>query len=236
MSKDARPVLSVVIPVRNGERHLAATIESVLEEEVDSVEILVVDDGSTDQSAVIAESFGHPVRCLRREARGIAATRNDGWTAARGSFVLHLDADDLVVPGSIALRMAVLAGNPEAGVVTGHFESFYSPELDAETRARITLPEGPRRGHIAGSSILRGDLIDRVGPLDETRRGAADIDWYARATEAGILIVVLPDVVLRRRIHGTNLNRTSGDQDIERLRMVKAALDRRRAAASKPST
>ena len=234
MTLDSRPELSVVIPVRNGEKHLGATIESVLDEGFGSIEIIVVDDGSTDQSAAVAESFGQAVRCLRREARGLAAARNAGWTHALAPFVMHLDADDLVVPGSIALRLAVLTGNREVGIVTGHFESFFSDDLDAEARARIALPEGPRRGHIAGSSIVRRNLIDRVGPLDETIRGAADIDWYARATEAGIGIVVLPDIVLLRRIHGRNLNLTSSDQSIDRLRMVKAALDRRRAAASKP--
>ena len=234
MNHDEAPMLSVVIPVRNGERHLPATIESVLLEHVDPIEIIVVDDGSTDGSAAVAESFGTPVRCLRREARGIAAARNAGWIDTKSQFVMHLDADDLVVPGTVALRLAVLTGNPDVDMVTGHFESFFSPDLDAEARARIVLPEGPRRGHIAGSSIIRRDLIDRLGPLDEQFRGAADIDWYARATEAGIGIVVLSDVVLRRRIHGRNLNLTSGDQNIERLRMVKAALDRRRAAAAKP--
>jgi glycosyltransferase involved in cell wall biosynthesis len=226
--------LSVVIPVRNGEKHIAATIESVLAEELDAIEIIVVDDGSTDRSADVAESFGPTIRCLRREARGFAAARNAGWSQALAPFVMHLDADDLVVAGSISLRLAVLAGNPDVDMVTGHFESFFSPDLDAEARARIALPDGPRRGHIAGSTILRRNLIERVGPLDEASGGAADIDWYARATEAGIGIVVLPDVVLLRRIHGKNLNLTSSDQSIDRLRMVKAALDRRRAAASKP--
>jgi glycosyltransferase involved in cell wall biosynthesis len=203
-------------------------------EELDSIEIIVVDDGSTDRSADVAESFGPGVRCLRREARGLAAARNAGWNQALAPFVMHLDADDLVVRGSISPRLAVLTGNPEVDMVTGHFESFFSPDLDAEARARIALPDGPRRGHIAGSTILRRNLIERVGPLDEASGGAADIDWYARATEAGIGIVVLPDVVLLRRIHGRNLNLTSSDQSIDRLRMVKAALDRRRAAASKP--
>jgi glycosyltransferase involved in cell wall biosynthesis len=234
MSGIASPVLSVVIPVRNGERHLAEAIESVLAEKLDPIEILVVDDGSTDRSADIAESFGDPVRCLRREATGVAAARNAGWTAAVAPFVLHLDADDLVVPGSLALRLAVLAGNPDVDVVTGHTESFFSPELDDERRATIKLPDGPRRGHLSGTSIVRTNLIDRIGPLNEGWRVGADMDWYARATEAEIRIVVLPEVVVRRRIHGSNLSLTSGDEKIDRVRIVKAALDRRRAAASKP--
>ena len=236
MSEDASPALSVVIPVRNGERHLAATIESVLAEQFDTVEILVVDDGSTDRSAEIAESFGDPVRCLRGEAKGVAAARNVGWTAARARFVIHLDADDLVVPGSISLRMAVLEANPDVDIVTGCFQSFFSPELDAETRAGLTLPEGSRRGHLAGASIVRTDLFGRIGPLNETWRVSADMDWYARATEAGIRIVALSDVVLHRRIHGKNLSLTSGNEQIDRVRIVKAALDRRRAAALKPPT
>jgi glycosyltransferase involved in cell wall biosynthesis len=236
LSDDVWPTLSVVIPVRNGERHLAATIESVLAERLDSVEILVVDDGSTDRSAEIAESFGGPVRCLRGEAKGVAAARNAGWTAARARFVFHLDADDLVVPGSLALRMAVLEASPDVDMVTGYVESFFSAELDADARAGLALPEGSRRGHLAGASIVRTGLFERIGPLNEKWRVSADMDWYARATEAGIGIAVISDVVLRRRIHGKNLSLTSGDEQIDRVRIVKAALDRRRAAALKPPT
>ena len=230
------PLLSVVIPVRNGERHVAATIESVLAEKSIPLEVLVVDDGSADRSADIAESFGPPVFCLRREAKGVAAARNAGWTEARGRFVLHLDADDLVVPGSLSSRMAVMEDDPDVAVVTGHTESFFSPEMTEEERAGIKLPECARRGHLAGASILRRELFDRVGPLNEGWRVGADMDWYARATEAAVGIVVIDDVVLRRRIHGKNLSLTSGDDKIDRLRVVKAALDRRRAAVSKPPT
>ncbi len=232
MNSTVRPRLTVVIPVRNGERYLAASIESVLQEAVDRVEIIVVDDGSTDRSAEIAESFGPKVRCLRCEPTGIAAARNTGWRAASAEFVLHLDADDLVIGGSIALRMAEFERDPEVDIVTGYTESFFSPDIDPETRSRIVL-DRPRRGHLAGSTIVRSSLFSRIGALNEKWRVGADIDWYARATEAGVKIVFLPDVVLHRRIHGRNQS-LSGDGARDRVLIVKAALDRRRAAASKP--
>ena len=186
MTSIVRPLLTVVIPVRNGERYLAASIDSVLQNAVDHVEIIVVDDGSTDRSAEIAQSFGPQVHCLRREPRGIAAARNAGWSAATGEFVLHLDADDLVVAGSIAVRMAEFAGDPDVDMVTGYTESFFSPDIDPEIRSRIVL-DRPRRGHLAGSSIVRSSLFARIGPLNEAWRVGADVeDARGQKRESGL--------------------------------------------------
>jgi hypothetical protein len=126
--------------------------------------------------------------------------------------------------------MAALEADPRLELVVGRFEAFVSPELDADARARLRLPQGPQRGHLSGTSIVRADAFRRIGALDERWRVGADMDWFARALEAGLRIRVLDDVVLRRRIHGGNMSLTRRAERVDRLRAVKAALDRRRAA------
>lgn len=230
MSLAEPPILSVIIPVWNGARYLAEAIASVLAQEAPPLEVLVVDDGSTDDSAAVAERFGGPVRCLRRPHAGLAAARNAGLDAARGAFLLHLDADDLLPPGSIAVRMAVLTARPDVGLVVGFLESFLSPELDAETAARFAVPGAPQPGGLPGASLVRARFAARVGRFDTSLPGSPDLDWMMRAHEQGTPPVVISDLVLRRRIHGQNLSLTAAGV-AGRLQILQAALHRRRAAA-----
>ena len=230
MSNPSRGFLSVLVPVRNGERYLAEAIRSVLDEAWAPIEILVVDDGSTDRSAEIAESFGPPVRCIRRPPLGQASACNTAAAAAAGEFHLHLDADDLVVPGSIATRVGCLDADPSLHLVTGCFETFLSPDASEELRERVRIPEGAQRGHLSGTTILRASAFSRVGPMDESIPILAALDWYTRALDAGLAVRVVPDLVLRRRIHGANTSLVHSRDASTRLRLLKSVLDRRRAS------
>jgi len=227
------PQLSVIIPVWNGERYLAESISSVLEQKAaPALEVIVVDDGSEDQSAAVAERFPPPVRCLRIAHGGLAAARNAGVAVAQGEYLLHLDADDLLPQASIATRMAAFegtgAGEP-ADIVVGQMQVFVSPELGPEAASRYRVPPGPQRGGLS-SSLIRTSFAAQVGRFDTSRRHSADMDWMLRATEHGARVVEVPTVVLRRRIHGGNLSLTPGRFERERLAIVRAALKRRRLA------
>lgn len=227
------PRLSVIIPVWNGERYLAESISSVLEQKgAPALEVIVVDDGSEDQSAAVAERFPPPVCCLRVAHGGLAAARNAGVAVAQGEYLLHLDADDLLPQASIATRMAAFegtgAGEP-ADIVVGQMQVFVSPELGPEEASRYRVPPGPQRGGLS-SSLIRTSFAAQVGRFDTSRRHSADMDWMLRATEHGAGVVEVPTVVLRRRIHGGNLSLTPGRFERERLAIVRAALKRRRLA------
>ncbi len=225
-------LLSVLIPVYNGERYLAETLDSVLRQQWQPMEIVVVDDGSEDRSAAVAEGFGPSVRCVRCPHRGLAASRNEAVAAARGGFIAHLDGDDLLPPRSIAVRMAAFEAEPALDVVAGHLLEFFSPDLDAGARSRLVLPEAAKRGHVAGASIIRAECFQRFGGFDEDYRNSADLDWFIRATGAGARVRVLPDVVMHRRIHGRNMSLTQKHEaNRDRMRILKASLDRRRGAA-----
>lgn len=225
------PVLSVLIPVFNGERYLAETIGSVLaQQNVPALEVIVVDDGSEDNSAAVAGRFPPRVRCIRVPHRGLAAARNTGWDAARGDYLLHLDADDLLPTDSIALRMAEFNGDAAADLVIGHMESFISPDLDVISASRFAASTAPRRGGLPGATVVRAAFAARVGPFDSRRRHSPDLDWMTRAMECDPRFVEIKAVVLQRRIHETNLSHARGDQDTARLAILRAVLERRRAA------
>jgi glycosyltransferase involved in cell wall biosynthesis len=221
-----RPLVSVVLPVHNGERYLEDALVSVLAQTYQPAEVIVVDDGSADASADIAASLG--VRCIRQPRGGTAAARNAGLAAARGACIAHMDADDLWEPRKLELQVAALAGDPGLDAVGGHLVEFFSPELDAESRTRMRPPRGPMPGHLLQAMLIRRESHERVGPFETRWQVAQDMSWYMRAVEAGFRIRVLPDLVLKRRLHGRNKGIVERDRSGQRLEILKAALDRRR--------
>jgi glycosyltransferase involved in cell wall biosynthesis len=234
VSNDVVPgLLSVIIPTYNAEAHLTETLTSVLDQNCHSIEVVVVDDGSSDRSIAVAESFGGFVRVIAFPHRGLAATRNSGMTLARGEFLLHLDADDLLTQDSLSVRMKHFSCDTALEIVTGRLVCFLSPEMTAEERRRYRVPAEPQRGHLPGASIIRASAFGRFGLLDERYEVNADLDWSVRAQDGGARVRPIDDVVLRRRIHGRNLSLTrKSELDTSRLQILRASLGRRRDAGA----
>ncbi len=229
MTETSSGMVSVLIPTYNAEKYLAETIQSVLSQTSPLLEVLVVDDGSSDRSADLASSYGSPVRCIRRPHMGLPATRNAAMAAACGEYLLHLDADDLLTANSIEMRMHALAADPSYDGVVGRFSCFLSPELDDEQCAQFKLPAGPQKGHMVGASIIRAETFARLGGLDEGLKSGADLDWSIRAKESCIRLLSIPDVVYHRRIHGSNMSLTMKQTAVSnQIHILKRSLDRRR--------
>jgi len=123
------PLLSVVIPAYNQAAFLRETLESVLQQAGEEVEVIVVNDGSTDATLDVIAGFAGRVRCVTQPNAGLAAARNRGHREARGEFVAWLDSDDLCEPGRLALQMEVLRRHPEVGLVSGGFSAFNADGL-----------------------------------------------------------------------------------------------------------
>ena len=230
MTNDVVPgLLSVIIPTYNAEAYLTETLTSVLDQNWNSIEVVVVDDGSSDRSVAVAESFGGFVRVIDCPHHGLAATRNSGMAIARGEFLLHLDADDLLTPDSLSVRMKHFASDTALDIVTGRLVCFLSPEMAAEERRRYLVPSEPQHGHLPGAAIIRASVFGRFGLIDERYEVNADLDWSVRAQDGGARVKLIDDVVLRRRIHGRNLSLTrKSELDRSRLQILRASLGRRR--------
>lgn len=217
----------MVIPAYDAARYLGEAIESVLFQGP-RLEVLVVDDGSRDATATVAEAFGPPVRCLRQANAGIGAARNRGARAARGEALAFLDADDLWPPGKL-VRQLELLGRPGVELVLGQCEQFVSPELPPEVAARLRCPPGTLPAFLAGGLLLRRRVFERVGPFDEDLRAGEFVEWFGRARALGLEVVVPPDLVLRRRLHETNHGVAQREVYAgEYLRLVRDHLRRRR--------
>ncbi|HEX6644677.1 MAG TPA: glycosyltransferase family A protein [Gemmatimonadales bacterium] len=228
-------LVSCIVPVCNGARFLAESIESVLAQPHRPLEIIVVDDGSTDGTPDVIASFGGRVRGIRQENAGPSAARNRGVAEAEGAWIAFQDADDLWEPFKLELQLASFARNPALGLSVGHLQNFWEPELrDIEEKLRDHPVSRPQAAWGPPLMLMRRETFDLVGPFDPALRTGEDTDWLFRAREKGVVAEVLPEVILRRRRHGRNLTANWSASADGMFAMLKRSMDRRRGAASGP--
>lgn len=231
-----QPLVSVVMPCFNAARYVRAAIDSIMLQSEMALEIVFVDDGSTDDSAAIAQSYAPVLRYIRQDNAGISAARNAGIEAARGDMLAFLDADDVWTPGSLATRWQALQSAPSPACVFGALEAFYSEELSSEQRGSFSSRgESPSAARFPGTMLMARTDFLKVGLFDRNLPVGEMIAWLAMAERAGVHFVTIDDLVLRRRLHGENTSlRRSGPSSSAYLRALKAGLDVRRATRAAP--
>jgi glycosyltransferase involved in cell wall biosynthesis len=224
------PLVSCVVAVYNGERYLREALDSILAQTYRPLEVIVVDDGSTDGTAALAASYGAAITLLRQARGGHAAARNRGIEAARGDFVAFLDADDLWHAEKLTRQVERFRERPELEASVTLIQNFWMPELDAEAEElRGQRRGGPLPGYSPVTLLARRDLFRWLGLFDTALRHGAVTAWFVRARERGALIELLPEVLVRRRMHASSFSREHvASSQADYLAIVKAALDRRR--------
>jgi glycosyltransferase involved in cell wall biosynthesis len=224
----SQSLVSVIIPVYNGEKYLAQAIESVLAQTYHKLEVIVVDDGSTDGTCGIAARFASSVHYTFQQQQGAGAARNHGIERASGSFYAFLDADDLWMEDKLTSQMTVFESDPDVDMVFGQMEQFHSPDLSEPARSRIAGGGDILAGYVPGTLLIKRDSFCRVGPFPTKWHIGEFIDWYSRAIDKGLKSYILPTVVTKRRLHGGNMTIQQRPAMIDYVRILKASLDRRR--------
>jgi glycosyltransferase involved in cell wall biosynthesis len=221
------PLVSVIIPVFNGERFLRDAVESVLAQEYSPVEIIIVDDGSTDGTEAVAKSLPETIRYLHQTNQGPAAARNRGIEHAQGSLIAFADADDLWPEAKLQLQLPYLLEDPAIEIVMGKVQQVaLSKTTDGHNQAAEFAE--PAFSVNLGSAIIRKSVFERVGLFDETMRYSEDVDWFMRAREGGAAIITIDAVTLLYRQHEQNMTRGKNTSELNVLKALKRSLDRRR--------
>ena len=185
------PKISVIIPVHNGGKYLDEALSSVLAQEVAVLDVIVIDDGSTDQSAEVAKRH---------------AARNQGVRLATGTFLSFLDADDRWVTNKLKIQIAAFAQDPTLEMVYGHVRQLHDGEAwDRGISAHTHDASQLIAGMLAGTILVRRESFLRVGLLRTDYRVGEFVDWCMRAVDLGCRSKMLPDLLLWRRIHDSNL-------------------------------
>ena len=225
------PLVSVIIPVYNYDRYLGEAIASVLSQTHQYLEVIVVDDGSTDQSGEVARSFGgRGVRYCHQVHAGIGPARNKGVELARGDFLAFLDADDRWPEEKLERQVEAFENHPALEMIFGQAVQLQNgPEWDAGVKDKKPPEAGMVPGMVPGTMLIKRDAFFRVGKFPGGLKVGEFIDWYARAVELQIRSLVLPDLFLWRRIHDSNTGVRERQSVSDYARVLKASLDRRRA-------
>ena len=223
----SEPLISVVIPVFNGERFLAQTIESVRGQTWPRVELIVVDDSSTDGSAAIARSY--PLRYLCQEHAGVAAARNRGLAAARGELISFLDHDDLWLPQKLERQVQCLLDNPKAEMCACEMEVFLQPGFD-QAWLNLGWMDGSHLATQLGLLLVLRAVFGRVGGFDASYRSNSDMDWVLRARDRGVPIAFLREPLQLYRVHGENYSAGVTGRQRDTARALQASIARKRSS------
>jgi glycosyltransferase involved in cell wall biosynthesis len=227
MPADPRSSVAALVPVWNGAAFLAQALESILAQVPAVDEVLVVDDGSSDESAALAESFGPRVRCLRRPHRGLAATRNEAVRSSRSDLIAFLDSDDLWPPGRLSLLLRALEENPDCGIAQGRLQRLVR---SAAPPGWELVNESWRAPNLS-TALIRRSAFATVGPFDEGLSPGDDVDWLLRARELGVREARVDSITLHYRRHEANLTNDVAMDRSSLLRVLGRSIARRRAGA-----
>lgn len=220
---------SVVIPAFNAARTIAEAVESILLQSVLPQRIILVDDGSTDETGEIARRFGDRLLVIRQDNAGVSAATNRGIAEVDTELLACLDADDVWLSGKVAMQVSRLDQDPLLDGTFGSLRFFrHGHEID------LNAPVRENWGRT--TMMVRTAVARRIGPLiDPAPGGRGDmIDWISRARHLGLRFEMLPDVLGLRRIIPGSMSFGHDRRDLGYLMAVRAALERKRSAG--PST
>ncbi len=223
-----KPLVSVIITVYNGEKYLAEAINSVLVQTYNLFEIIVVDDGSTDNSGKIVKSYDE-VKYIYQTNKGNAVAKNNGVRASNGSLIAFIDADDLWDKNKLSVQVNHLINNHDIGYVICNMRNFLeSHNGRVKLKKTERLEEMP--SYIPSAFLIRRDIFDKVGGFETSYVHAADTDWHFRAKDLSIPMSNVSQLLLHRRLHDSNLSkdRVKGTlNSLEMFQVVKASIARK---------
>jgi glycosyltransferase involved in cell wall biosynthesis len=214
---------SVVIPAYNAGATLRETLDSVWSQTIRPAEIIVVDDGSTDDTAEIARGFSAPIRLMSQENAGPGSATTKGFAAVRSAVVATLDSDDLWLPEKMEAQLAHLRAYPATAGVFTHWRVFR--DGGAVSGNAPSLPGWSRT-----TLAIRTDAATRIGAvIDAAGKRGEMIDWIGRGREAGLIFEMLPETLALRRIRPGSLSYGRDSRDRGYAQVAWLAIQRRKA-------
>ena len=228
-NKSDHPTVSIIIPVYNRENYIRECLTSVLADDYPQKEIIVIDDGSTDNTSEILDEYSG-IKIIKQENRGVSIARNEGIKASTGEFITYLDSDDIWLPGRIEPSLGYFRSNPGIDYVLGQQILFLEDEIQCPKHIEREALEKPTDATNNGCLILRKSCYQKIGLFNTKYKKGEDTEWFFRAEYHGLKMARLPQAFFRRRIHQTNLSMELPEKNLENLfQILRESVQRNKA-------
>jgi glycosyltransferase involved in cell wall biosynthesis len=203
--------VSVIIPAYNGDRYIGEAIDSILAQTYDDYEIIVVDDGSTDNTAQVVQQYGEQIQYFSQTNQGVAASRNLGLTAAKGEYIAFLDQDDLFLPQKLLSQVTLLEKNPSLGMANSGWQIVdQQGQVKAAVKPWEKIPQLKLADLIIwkpvflGAMLFRHSWLKRSGGFDTTLEQTPDVDLVLRLAVLGCAAAWVEQTTVKYRQHDGN--------------------------------
>ena len=224
-----RPLVSVIIPVKNGARFLPQALADVQAQTYPAREVIVVDGRSTDGSPEIARS-SRGVRCVTQSGDGFADALNVGIAATSGELIAFLDSDDRWMPEKLARQVDVLERRPEIDYVLTRVRFFLEPGVEPPPGFRTSLLSGDHVANMPSALLARRRLFELVGDFPTHLSVTNDIEWFATVRHSGVGREVVREPLVMKRAHDANLSHLAGTAyNTELLGVLRKSVARKNA-------
>lgn len=215
-----RPIVSVFIPIYNGEKYLSQTLDSLLEQTYKDFEIIIVNDGSTDRTQIISEQYAskdNRIRIVSHDKnKGLSAARNTGYSSSNplSKYLMNHDSDDISLPTKLEKLVAFLESNQDIAAV-GTFAEYFDdqgnflgkPPIEWKPEA-IKSTFGEVNSMIVSATLVRREMLDNIAPFRKEYGGCDDYDFWSRALIAGYKLANIPEVLHKIRLHSQSIGAT----------------------------
>lgn len=197
------PLVSVILPLYNGKRFIASSIKSVLNQSYRSVELLVINDGSTDNSTDLIPADPR-IRIFNRQNSGVAASRNFGIAQAKGRYLAFIDQDDYWYPDKLKLQMQTLLNESNLGYILTRMHNHLVDNMERPEWLKVELLEEDPVGILPSTLLVRHSVFDEIGTFVEALINGSDTEWFIRTRQADIQWKSIERVLVQRNIHEDN--------------------------------
>jgi glycosyltransferase involved in cell wall biosynthesis len=222
-----RDLVSVIIPVYNGESFLSRALGSVFEQDYRSLEVIVVDDGSSDSTARIVQDWPE-VRYFYQRNQGHGSAKNTGIKNSHGEYLAFLDVDDWWSPRKLQLQVDFLKAHPQVGYAMCYAKYVLERGATSLPGLKPELLQQPSPAFLPSALVVRRTTLCAVGIFDPAYIVGNDSDWFFRAQDLGIPRMILPEVLLYRSIHGKNESNRVDSLRQDMLGLIRASIHRKR--------
>lgn len=206
-----RPLISVIVSVYNGENFLTQALNSVFDQSYQNIEVIIIDDGSTDGTAEVAKPYvgNGNTRYIRQDNFGQGSGLNHGVKLARGEFLAFIDHDDKWDNDKLKMQLDAFYRDPELDVVFTHMQNFFE---NKEVK-KLNVKKGIMPGYVPGTCLIRKDAFLKNGFFDTSIAKGYFFTWYKGMEMTGLKQELLPDLLYHRRIHGANMSISGSAKD-----------------------